>query len=153
MRHTGKTQTRKSTVLHAVPKVVVCAAIFLPLSSLWITAIAKSPQLKKGESTYMASCEACHMAGKNVIKPGKDIVVSNKIQSVKLFGDFLREEHGVMPSFRRIADDKDVLVPLYKYVRTLKDQDWQYYPSKEVPETQKKGTPNKNKDSSPMGND
>ena len=89
---------------------------------------SKSEDLKNGEKTYMASCEACHMQGMNVIKPGKDIVVSTKISTVKEFKAFLSEKHGLMPSFEFIAEDDTVLRSLHKYVKTLKNQDWQYEP-------------------------
>ncbi|MBX9671431.1 MAG: hypothetical protein K2X93_27830 [Candidatus Obscuribacterales bacterium] len=76
----------------------------------------------------MANCEACHMLGKNVIKPRKDIVTSEKIANLRQFEKFLSERHGLMPDFRSIAADKKVLSSLFRYVKTLKDQEWEYYP-------------------------
>ncbi len=44
------------------------------------------------------------MMGKNVLKPGKDIVVSSKIADVKVFKEFISEKHGMMPAFPNIAE-------------------------------------------------
>lgn len=85
-------------------------------------------KLKKqsGEDTYMTNCEACHKMGKNVIKPGKDIVVSEKLVNLDEFKAFLSESHGVMPAFKEIADSPEIVSALYKFTKKLKNQNWEY---------------------------
>ena len=117
---------------------------------------SKSRPKKLGEATYMSNCEACHMMGKNVIKPGKDIVVSSKLASMDDFKAFLSEAHGVMPAFKKIADEPEVLSALYKFAKKLKDQKWTYVPPLEKtptdpfqpPQEKKRGKDNNN---SPAG--
>ena len=93
----------------------------------FVTANAKERRKKEGETIYLENCEACHMMGKNVIKPGKDIVTSNKIHTLDEFEKFISEEHGLMPAFPELVKEKKSLL-LYKFVKTLKNQDWTYEP-------------------------
>lgn len=106
----------------------IFSLVYLVMSALLQSVEARSNDVKKGEETYKANCEACHQAGKNVVKEGKDIVTSKNIASLTEFENFLREKHGLMPAFPHIANNKDLVQPLYKYVKTLKDQDWEYEP-------------------------
>lgn len=88
---------------------------------------AKStPKKNSGKDIYMQSCEACHMMGKNVIKPGKDIVTSTRLASLEEFKSFLSESHGIMPNFRQIAESPEVVAALYKFAKKLKNQNWDY---------------------------
>ncbi len=102
--------------------------VVLWLNLTTIEVNAKERQYKKGEAIYLENCESCHMMGKNVIKPGKDIVVSTKILTLEEFQNFLTKEHGIMPAFPNLAKDKKLSVPLYRFVKTLKNQEWEYYP-------------------------
>lgn len=111
-------------------------AIGLLIALLWSTGLscqlglAKSTpnRSKLGEKTYLASCECCHMMGKNVLKPGKDIVVSSKLASLSEFKEFLSEKHGMMPAFPQIAEDESIANALYLYAKKLKNQPWNYEP-------------------------
>lgn len=104
----------------------------------------KATDKKLGKNTYMSNCEACHMMGKNVLKPGKDIVESTKLVSLEEFKTFLSQGRGMMPSFKKIADDPAVVEALYRYAKTLKTQNWNYEPpadhspSEPVPPVKKK---------------
>jgi hypothetical protein len=89
---------------------------------------SSSNESKLGEKTYLASCECCHLMGKNVLKPGKDIVVSSKLASLNEFKQFLSEKHGLMPAFPKIVEDANVAKALYDYTKTLKNQAWTYEP-------------------------
>lgn len=107
---------------------IIFLLIYLVMSILFQPVEARSDEKKKGEETYKANCEVCHQAGKNVVKEGKDIVTSKNISTLTDFENFLREKHGLMPAFPLIANNKDIVQPLFKYVKTLKDQDWEYEP-------------------------
>lgn len=115
---------------------------------------SRKKQKALGKNTYMASCEACHMMGKNVLKPGKDIVVSSKLASKEEFKSFLSEGRGLMPAFKKIADDEIVVDALYRYTKTLKNQNWSYEPplddspTEPIPPPQKK---QREKDERPAG--
>lgn len=80
----------------------------------------------KGQQIYMANCEACHMTGKNVIKPEKELVRSEKLANEDVFREFLKERHDVMPAFPDIAKDADSAKALFKFCRKLKRQSWEY---------------------------
>ncbi len=114
--------------MKSTQKRILVSVLLLATLTLEMSGEAKSEKVKNGEATYMANCEACHMAGKNVLKPRKDIVTSNKINNLKEFEKLLSEKHGLMPAFPQIIANKKVLASLFKYVKTLKDQVWEYYP-------------------------
>jgi len=79
-----------------------------------------------GERIYMNNCESCHMLGKNMINPEKEIVSSPKLTSKEIFKDFLLQRNGVMPAFPEIANNDRDLKELYAFVKRLKRQRWEY---------------------------
>lgn len=90
-------------------------------------------QLEQGRAIFMSNCEACHLlSGENVIKPKKPISRSDKLESEEIFQEFLRQRHGVMPEFPQIANDEHTLKSLYRFVRKLKNQSWQYPEEPEI---------------------
>jgi len=122
------------------------SAILTLLVTSWSPARGGSRD-SSGKSIYAANCESCHMAGKNVIKPEKEIITSAKLGSESIFKDFLKEKHGYMPAFPEIASQEKDLHALYKYVRTLKGQSWEFEPSEpEVnPDVEKPASPDETK--------
>src|SRR4030095_3108746 len=105
------------------------SAILAFLAASWSPAKSGARVPGQGEILYKANCEASHMTGQNVIKPEKDLITSSKLASESLFKEFLKEKHGYMPAFPEVAaQDKD-LHALYKYVRKLKAQSWEYEPA------------------------
>jgi mono/diheme cytochrome c family protein len=111
-------------------RVALCIVLFAVVADTAATAAdrVKANPKTTGKSVYMARCEACHMMGMNVIKPGKDIVVSNKLVSLDEFKEFLSEPHGVMPAFKELANDSETVKALYGFTKKLKHQNWTYYP-------------------------
>lgn len=68
------------------------------------------------------------MLGQNVINPEKGITSSTKTVSREVFKDFLDEKHGLMPAFKEVSEDATELEALYRFVRKLKHQNWEYEP-------------------------
>lgn len=111
-------------------RIAIFIVLFASLAEATATAAerVKSNPKNTGKATYMANCEACHMMGKNVIKPGKDIVVSSKLATLDEFKAFLSESHGVMPAFEQLATDPEIVSALYRFTKKLKSQNWSYDP-------------------------
>jgi mono/diheme cytochrome c family protein len=111
-------------------RIAFCIVLFALLADTAATAAerVKANPKTTGKAVYMARCEACHMMGMNVIKPGKDIVVSSKLVSLDEFKAFLTEPHGVMPAFEELANDSETVRALYKFTKKLKHQNWTYDP-------------------------
>ncbi|HEY9870911.1 MAG TPA: c-type cytochrome [Candidatus Obscuribacterales bacterium] len=122
------------------------------LATAWSASDSKAKAPNRGETLYMANCEACHMQGKNVIKPDKEIVTSSKLASESLFQQYLSEKHGYMPAFPDIAAKDRDLRALYKYVRRLKMQSWAYEPKEPdvIHDPEKVSLPNEPETSSPQ---
>lgn len=94
-----------------------------------------------GRELYMSTCHGCHRLGKNVVKPGKDIDISDKLASLEIFSDFLSKGSGAMPAFPQIVENRTDIEDLYEFTRSLKNQSWEYpeedppesYPDNEIP--------------------
>lgn len=120
-------------------KLFVSLACALALFIVLLTGVGnaakpKQSQYQRGLSIYMANCEACHMMGTNVIKPEKELTKSDKIVSEKVFREFLSEKHGLMPAFRDLVKDEETCGDLYRFVKKLKNQTWDYEPEAEKQE-------------------
>lgn len=87
---------------------------------------SRTTRQTNGERLYMANCEACHMSGKNVIKPEKELVRSEKIATQKIFKEFISKKHGVMPPFEDLANNSNSVKDLYHFVKQLKISSWEY---------------------------
>lgn len=107
----------------------VLVLIMLLLQASISTSARTKPkqQLEQGRAIFMSNCEACHLlSGENVIKPKKPISRSEKLESEEIFQEFLMQRHGVMPEFPQIAKDEQLVKSLYRFVKKLKNQSWQY---------------------------
>ena len=82
----------------------------------------KDAPASKGMKLFKSNCSGCHLNGKNLIKPDKPIIGSEKIKSKKSFGDFISSPPAPMPNFMSIAVKPEQLDALYSYVTSLMDK-------------------------------
>lgn len=68
------------------------------------------------------------------MKPEKELSESSKLASQTMFKEFLSCKHGLMPKFQELASRDSDLKELYKYVKTLKNQSWEYHQKEPEPQ-------------------
>lgn len=95
-----------------------------------LPASAQSNPKCSGEKIYNNNCQNCHRQGRNPLNPEKELAESTKLVSETVFKDFLSKKHGLMPKFDKLSDNESELSALYGYIKTLKNQSWEY-PQKE----------------------
>lgn len=93
-------------------------SIFLVLGLL-VTDNARAEKMSHGEQLYAENCQACHLIGKNIIKPKKTILSSKKLNSIGEFKSFLSRQNGEMPPYKTIVNNRNDLHDLYKYIKDL----------------------------------
>lgn len=78
--------------------------------------------LELGKNIFKKNCSGCHLSGKNIIKPEKPIIGSNKLKSKNSFKDFIQDPPPPMPKFKNIVGEPKQLDALYRYVSSLKEK-------------------------------
>jgi|GEM_PF-3331920 len=127
----------------ASKSLVVCSAVLIIAGALLPCfsgrALGRDSRSKSafthGREIYMSTCHGCHRLGKNVVKPGKDIDISDKLASLEIFSDFLSKGSGAMPAFPQIVESRTDIEDLYEFTRSLKNQSWEY-PEEDPPENE-----------------
>ncbi len=104
---------------------ILCGVMAILVSSM-PSGQSKNRSSKVGKYLYAQNCQQCHREGRNFLKPEKELVESSKLVSKSSFKHYLSDKHGLMPVFKELASNEQELDELYRYVKTLKNQDWEY---------------------------
>ena len=65
-----------------------------------------------GQKIYMNNCEVCHLIGRNLVNPNKEIQNSAIIDDPKKLQKLLSHKNGVMPAFPSIARNEKHIAQL-----------------------------------------
>ncbi len=94
------------------------------LSSLIIMIIA-NPALAEplakgdfdaGKRIYMSNCEVCHLIGRNLLNPNKEIQNSKLLDDPKKLKEFLSKKNSTMPPFMELSRDDKQLKDLNQFL-------------------------------------
>lgn len=64
-------------------------------------------------------CSQCHMAGENLVKPGRPVAGSPQLSSLAVFKAYLKAPPGHMRSYGEVVNDREMLKALYDYCKSL----------------------------------
>lgn len=78
-------------------------------------------ELEPGRAIYLKRCEVCHLIGRNLINPEKEIHNSKLLDDPKKLKEFLSHKNGVMPAFPKIASDELAVKQLRKFLQYAKE--------------------------------
>lgn len=98
--------------------------LFALLALFWggpaLCQTAESEEMQAGKALYMKKCEVCHLIGRNLINPEKEILNSKVFETEAKFKEFLSVKHGAMPAFAKIANDPKQVKSLIEYLHHAK---------------------------------
>lgn len=80
-------------------------------------ATIENEELEAGRKLYMKKCEVCHLIGRNLINPEKEILNSKLIDDPDKLKEFLSHKNGVMPAFAKISRDDKLLGKLNTFLK------------------------------------
>ncbi len=69
-----------------------------------------------GKNIYMKNCEVCHLIGRNLVNPEKEIQNSKLLDDPKKLKEFLSHKNGSMPAFVHLAKDDKKLKDLNQFL-------------------------------------
>lgn len=77
--------------------------------------------LEAGKGIYIKRCEVCHLIGRNLINPEKEIQNSKLLDDSRKLKEFLSHKNGVMPAFPKIASNDTAIRQLKVFLRYAKE--------------------------------
>ncbi len=119
----------KSTLQEAM--FLACLILLAGSSSNLPAAAEKPADIEAGEAIYMKKCEVCHLIGRNLLNPEKEIQNSKLLDDPKKLKEFLSRKNGTMPAFLKLANDDERLKELNKFLHYARKN-----PSEVLKETQ-----------------
>jgi len=72
--------------------------------------------MEAGQKIYMKNCEVCHLIGRNLINPAKEIQNSTIVADPKRLKEWLSRRNGIMPQFAHIAKNDIELRQLREFL-------------------------------------
>lgn len=90
--------------------------VFLTSASAAMASPELPGDLKAGEKIYMSNCEVCHLIGRNLLNPNKEIQNSKLIDDPKKLKEWLSHKNGKMPAFADLAKDDEKLKHLSEFL-------------------------------------
>lgn len=98
------------------------AGLFLVIQMFFIALQATAQKTKQeedfeaGKKIYMSNCEVCHLVGRNLVNPNKEIQNSPIIDDSKKLQKLLSHKNGVMPAFPSIAKNEKHIAQLRAFL-------------------------------------
>lgn len=90
------------------------------LGALPSFAETKTADFEAGKKIYMSKCEVCHLIGRNVINPEKEIQNSKLVEDQKKLKEFLSQKHGAMPPFIGLSKNDQKIIQLQEFLQYAK---------------------------------
>ncbi|MBX9688808.1 MAG: c-type cytochrome [Candidatus Obscuribacterales bacterium] len=95
---------------------------FLPLLPAAAAPSAeRSPDFQAGEKIYMKNCEVCHLIGRNLVNPKKEIQYSKIMEKEETLKAFLSHKNGKMPAFHKISESDEKIKQLREFLQYAKE--------------------------------
>jgi mono/diheme cytochrome c family protein len=76
----------------------------------------RTTDMEAGEKIYMKNCEVCHLIGRNLLNPAKEIQNSAIVADPKKLRELLSHKNGIMPQFAHIAKNDTELKQLREFL-------------------------------------
>ena len=80
----------------------------------------KPADIEIGKKIYMKNCEVCHLIGRNLVNPEKEIQNSKLIGEPKKLKEFLSHKNGKMPAFTEISKNDEEIKHLREFLEYAK---------------------------------
>lgn len=87
-----------------------------PLTSIAKPSKSEAIDIEHGEKIYMTNCEICHLIGRNLVNPEKEIQNSKIADDITKLKEFLGKKNGKMPPFTSLSHDDKRLRDLHSFL-------------------------------------
>ncbi len=87
-----------------------------PFTSIASPSKNEAIDIEHGEKIYMTNCEICHLIGRNLVNPEKEIQNSMIADDLSKLKEFLGRKNGKMPPFTSLAHDDKRLRDLHSFL-------------------------------------
>ncbi len=98
---------------------VAALATLSVMSASWADP-EKVGDLETGRKIYMSNCEVCHLIGRNLLKPEKEIQNSKIMDNSQEVKEFLSHKNGTMPPFVEISKNDAEIKHLCEFLQYAK---------------------------------